>query len=65
MLTPNWLDAVIQPQLPNGAVAIAQAILQSPQVLDAINTALRRPLQNDGPSRAQAVREEIKRVLCS
>jgi hypothetical protein len=64
MLSSNWLDAIIFPQLHNGAAAIAQAICQSPQFLASINDGLRRPVDKIGPSTSQAVREELKKLFC-
>lgn len=68
MLAPNWLDAVIQANLQDGAIAIARAIANSPAFVTAIATGLSRPVDGKGqpgPSQAQAVREEIQRIICS
>lgn len=65
MMSPNWLDAVISEKLKDGPVAIAQAIANAPAFVAAISTGISRPVNSPGPSQAQAVREEIQRIICS
>ncbi len=63
-MQPTWLDSVIETNLHNGAAAIAQAIATSLPFVSAIQAGLSKQLEPTGPSRAQAIREEIKKLLC-
>jgi hypothetical protein len=68
MMKPTWLDGVIQKVIDkNDATAIAQAIANSPQLVDAIKKGLANKPEPGvmGPSHAQNIRKAVVEALAA
>lgn len=68
MLAPTWLDKVIETAMVKGdPKVVAQAIANSPQLIDAIKRGLADKPQPGvmGPSHAQKIRAAVQEALAA